>query len=82
MGATVGHAGDAEVEVADRGRRSVVEREVAPRYGSMEHTCRPSLDLPAEHIVVERGTGRGVIGREVDEDQRVRLHVATIAKMD
>jgi hypothetical protein len=48
----------------------------------MEHTCRPSLDLPAEHIVVERGTGRGVIGREVDEDQRVRLHVATIAKMD
>jgi hypothetical protein len=32
--------------------------------------------------VVEVGTGGDVIGREVDEDQGVRFHAVTIAKMD
>ena len=82
MGPAVGDVGEADVEVADRRRRAVLEREEAARHAAVEHAGRPALDLPPEHVVVEGGTGFDVIGREVDEDQGVRFHVATIAKMD
>ncbi len=55
---------------------------MAARHAAMEDTGRPALDLPPEHVVVEGGTRFDVIGREIDEDQGVRFHVATIAKMD
>ncbi len=76
------HRREADVQVADGRIGAVVEREKAAGHAAMEHTGGPSLDLPPEHVAIERRAGFDVVRGEINEDQGVRFHPVTIAKMD
>ena len=73
MRTRVGDVVDAHVQVADLGGRAVGQREVAAGHDAMELARRSPLDLPSEDLGVEPPAGLGIVARQIDEDQRVRL---------
>ncbi|CAB5020207.1 unannotated protein [freshwater metagenome] len=73
---------EAEVQVADLGVGAIVEWEEAAGYSAVEDAGGAAFDHPPHDLLVEVGARHHVIRREVDEDQSVLTHVATLASLD
>src|SRR4051812_14807657 len=70
----IGHVVDAHVQVADLGWRAVGKRKVTAGNDAVELARRPTLYLPTEHLRIEPARRFGIVTREINEDQGVRLH--------
>ncbi len=69
----VGGVEYAEVQVADLALGAVLVQEVPTRNQAVEHSVRPRIVLPAEHLGIEAGRGGRIVGSEVNEDQGIGM---------